>query len=286
MSKAVLITLTTAGADTGPFDLYSNADSYAVPFDTNVDKADLVAGYVATPVPDSATSIRVASVSACTNFVDLPISALPITTTTSTTTTTTTILGNCGEVNISNADLTDATGNTLYLNNTVYIVYINTSGVIVEETFSTSGLSYVCGTSSGQSPDIYYYKNNNLVSVVDSTFQLLGSNCTQPLNCYTVYEHFLGYVETNSFYIPDCCGAASAFYFDSCWDAVVVNISAIGNIRWFDCDGVEQITYIGSTGNYNLVGCVRYNSIDNGVPVPLQPATIVSVNYGNSLCNI
>lgn len=286
MAKSVLITLTTAGADTGPFDLYSDADSFAIPFEIGVPKSSLVAGYTSPFVPDSATTIRVASVSSCTNYVALVITPLPITTTTSTTTTSTTLLGNCGEVNISNADLTDATGNTQYLNNTVYIVYINTSGVLVEETFTTSGLTYVCGQSSGISPDIYYYKNNNLISVVDSSFQFLGSNCTQPLNCYTVYSHFLGYVETNSFYIPDCCGAANAFYFDSCWDAVVVNIGAIGNIRWFDCDGVEQITYIGSTGNYNLVGCVRYNSIDNGVPVPLQPATIVSVNYGNSLCNI
>jgi len=172
------------------------------------------------------------------------------------------------------------------LNGTIYVEYFNTSGVLVQETFSTPEVFYVCGSSSGSSPDIFYYKNNNLISPVDSTFQFLGTTCTQPLSCYTVYEHFLGYIDPLSGFTPDCCGAAYAFNFNSCYSSVVVNISAIGNIRWFDCDGVEQITYIGSTGNYNLVGCVRYQSVDSGVPVPLQPATIVSVNYGNTLCNI
>jgi hypothetical protein len=190
-------------------------------------------------------------------------------------------------VTVSNADLNDSTGNTMYLNGTIYVEYFNTSGILVQETFSTPETFYVCGTSSGTSPDIFYYKNNILISPVDSSFQFLGaSSCTQALNCYPVYEFFLGYQEPDGFYIVDCCSAAYAWYFYSCWDSVVVNISSIGNIRWFDCDGVEQITYIGTTGNYNLVGCVRYNSIDNGVPIPLQPATINSINWGNTNCNI
>jgi hypothetical protein len=35
----VLITLTTAGVSTGPFDLYSDVDGYLVPFETLVPKA-------------------------------------------------------------------------------------------------------------------------------------------------------------------------------------------------------------------------------------------------------
>jgi hypothetical protein len=182
--------------------------------------------------------------------------------------------------------LNDSTGNTLYLNGTIYIEYYNTSGVLVQETFSTPETFYVCGSASGSSPDIFYYKNNVLITPVDSSFVFLGTNCTQPLSCYPVYEYFLGYIDPLSGFTPDCCGAAYAYTYFSCWNDVTVNISAIGNIRWFDCDGVEQITYIGSTGPYSLVGCVRYDSVDNGVPVPLQPATITSVDYGTSNCNI
>lgn len=95
MAQTVLITLTTAGADTGPFDLLSNLDGYTVPFESSVPKLDLEAGYVSTLVPDGASIIRVKSISAlCTSYVDLNILP-PITTTTttsssSTTTTTTT----------------------------------------------------------------------------------------------------------------------------------------------------------------------------------------------------
>ena len=77
-----VITLAAAGIDTGPFDLYSDVDSYAVAFETGVSKSSLLAGYY-TFVPVGATIIRVKSASAlCTNFVNMEI----ITTTTTSTT--------------------------------------------------------------------------------------------------------------------------------------------------------------------------------------------------------
>ena len=82
MAQTVLITLTTAGANTGPFDLYSDADSYVTPFENNVPKASLVSGYTSSLVPDLATIVRVKSDAACTNYIDLTI----VTTTTTTTT--------------------------------------------------------------------------------------------------------------------------------------------------------------------------------------------------------
>jgi hypothetical protein len=94
MALTVLITLTTAGADTGPFDLYSNVDGYTVPFESGVAKLDLESGYVSYSVPDDTSSIRVQSVNAlCENYIDLTIEETTTTTTTSeeppTTTTTT-----------------------------------------------------------------------------------------------------------------------------------------------------------------------------------------------------
>lgn len=75
-----VITLAAAGTDTGPFNLFSNADSFSAAFETGVSKASLLAGYY-TFVPVGATTVRVKSASAlCTNFVDMGI------TTTSTTT--------------------------------------------------------------------------------------------------------------------------------------------------------------------------------------------------------
>jgi hypothetical protein len=90
MAQTVLITLTTAGTDTGPFDLFSDADSYVTAFENNVPKASLVSGYTSTLVPDLATIIRVQSDSLCTNYIDLPIVTTTTTTSTSSTTTTTT----------------------------------------------------------------------------------------------------------------------------------------------------------------------------------------------------
>lgn len=90
----VLITLSVTGASTGPFNLYTNIDGYAVPFESNVPKASLVAGYTSILVPTGTTIVKVKSVGACTNGVNLTIvplttTAAPTTTVPTTTTTTT-----------------------------------------------------------------------------------------------------------------------------------------------------------------------------------------------------
>jgi hypothetical protein len=90
---SVLITLTAAGADTGPFNLYSNTDGYVTAFETNVSKILLVGGYTSTLVPNGTTTIRVKSNNPglCVNYVDLAVSGITTTTTTSTTSTTTSV---------------------------------------------------------------------------------------------------------------------------------------------------------------------------------------------------
>ena len=105
----VLITLTTAGTSTGPFSLYSNVDSYSVPFETGVSKASLLAGYTSTLVPTSTTIIRVMSTGTCTNYTDIPIVPCTTTTTTSTstsTTTTTTTAAPCQQIFLYPANAT------------------------------------------------------------------------------------------------------------------------------------------------------------------------------------
>lgn len=81
----LLITLTTAGADSGPFDLYSNVDGFEFAFESGISKDDLLSGYLTTGIPDGTTTVRVTSAGSCTNYIDITVE-------TSSTTTTTTII--------------------------------------------------------------------------------------------------------------------------------------------------------------------------------------------------
>jgi hypothetical protein len=85
----VLITLTVAGADSGPFNLYSNLDGFTAAFESGVSKAALLAGYSSALVPNFTTVIRVLSTGDCTNYIDITLDA-PSTTSTSSTSSTTT----------------------------------------------------------------------------------------------------------------------------------------------------------------------------------------------------
>jgi hypothetical protein len=96
----VFITLSIAGADSGPFNLYSNIDGYVTAFESGVPKASLVAGYSSALVPDFTTTIKVLSTGTCTNYIYIPVEEITTTTTTSTTTvdpgtTTSTTTGAC-----------------------------------------------------------------------------------------------------------------------------------------------------------------------------------------------
>jgi len=87
----VTITLTTAGTDTGPFNLYSDVDGFVSAFETGVSKAALLAGYTSTLVPNGTTIIRVMSANPlCTNFIDIVIDKECTTTTTTSSTSSTT----------------------------------------------------------------------------------------------------------------------------------------------------------------------------------------------------
>ena len=77
----VLITLTTAGANTGPFNLYSNVDLYVSAFETGISQAALISGYTSTVVPAGTTNIRVKSAGSCVSYVDIPVSTTTTTTT-------------------------------------------------------------------------------------------------------------------------------------------------------------------------------------------------------------
>lgn len=57
----VFLTLTRAGEDSGPFDLYSDVNQYDSAFESGVDKNDLLSGYSSSLVPDFTNIIRIKS---------------------------------------------------------------------------------------------------------------------------------------------------------------------------------------------------------------------------------
>jgi len=69
----IKITLTTAEADTGPFDLYSNVDAFMSSFDVDITQGQLLAGYTTSDAPDGTTIVRVQSKGNCTSYVDIPL---------------------------------------------------------------------------------------------------------------------------------------------------------------------------------------------------------------------
>lgn len=161
----VLITLTSAGLDSGPFNLYSNVNAYGLPFQTGVSKASLLAGLSSSLVPDGTTIVRIKSDGACTNYIDVTVSGFTTTTTStsSTTTTTTTAApgitfstatcktGNCNDnaqctvhfpINVYNAPVgyyvqmvpeMSAGASMTYAQNDGYAVYTESSGLSTYE---------------------------------------------------------------------------------------------------------------------------------------------------------
>jgi hypothetical protein len=69
----VYIELTSAGADTGPFNLYSNVDLYTSAFEVGVSRLDLTNGYTSNVVPNETTSIRIKSSGNCINYIDIKV---------------------------------------------------------------------------------------------------------------------------------------------------------------------------------------------------------------------
>jgi len=73
MALSARITLTSAGADTGPFNLYSNIDNYVTPFETGILRSSLINGLITNNVPNSTSIIRLKSIGTCINYIDIDL---------------------------------------------------------------------------------------------------------------------------------------------------------------------------------------------------------------------
>jgi hypothetical protein len=161
----VLITLTIAGANTGPFNLYSNVDGFVSPFASGVSKAALLAGYTSTVVPLGTTTIRVVSFGECTNTIDISV----ITTTTTTTTVAPSIYTYSVKLDADSiANVCDQTPVTVYSTSNAFVpgapLYSSVSPFVI-----LSGYIYVSDVADG----IIY----NLDSVTGIVGSDTGSDC-------------------------------------------------------------------------------------------------------------
>ena len=189
---SALITLTTAGTGTGPFDLYSNANGYSVPFESNVSKVSLQAGYTSTLVPNGATIIRVKSTSgACPNYVDISLTGI---TTTSTTTTTTINAGYSIVYNSGAAPYASSPGITSYATYTVTVwgtsrsfrLYAFQTGPgdktatwnINSQTRTVSGPGNIYSSSITLAPGVYSVTNG--VQITNISGSGCGANIVTP----------------------------------------------------------------------------------------------------------
>jgi hypothetical protein len=135
----VFITLSIAGADSGPFNLYSNIDGYVTAFESGVPKASLLAGYSSVSVPDSTKTIRVLSTGTCTNYVDISVEEPP-------TTTTTTTIRSCIEITA------DSAGNCNGIPGYSVLEYTDCDGVYQTIALGTGVLPTFCTLVEGVTP--------------------------------------------------------------------------------------------------------------------------------------
>jgi hypothetical protein len=68
-----LLSILTAGEDTGPFDIYSNVDGFISAFEANVPKASLLSGYPSANIPNVTLIILFKSKGLCTNSISVPL---------------------------------------------------------------------------------------------------------------------------------------------------------------------------------------------------------------------
>ena len=147
----VLITLTVAGFDAGPFNLYSNVDGYVTAFATGITKPTLLAGYTSSVVPDGTTNIRVTSVGTCTNYIDL--SVLTTTTTTSSTSSTTSTTS-------STTSTTSSTSSTSSTSTTTSTTTPKPTSILRLQSFEVAGL-----TGGSSSVASYTFNLSNALTV-------------------------------------------------------------------------------------------------------------------------
>ena len=204
----ILITLTSAGNDTGPFNLYSNVDNYTTCFDSSISKAILIAGYTTTLAPTGTTTVRVASLGTCSNYVDIAV-VVPTTTTTSTTaapTTTSTTTAAPGTTTTTTTAAVDptTTTTTTYVGpptttttTTPYVGPPTTTTTTTAEpttTTTTTTAAPTTTTTTTTAPPVYYAFSLTAGAIDSSTA------CADSSPALTLYGSNISFLSNATFY--------------------------------------------------------------------------------------
>jgi hypothetical protein len=193
----VLVTLTLAGTDVGPFNLYSNVDGYTTALATGVSRTALVAGYNLLNVPDNASVIRVQSTGTCTNFLDILLSGATTTTTSSTSSTSTTTSTTTSTVPCLTGD-TSAIGSCAGGESALFTVSAGRTALITPNGYYYSGsgtrtyIAYIMNAANDTVLYTFTYTQTSMspgtwVSTLPSNILSAGSYRlrTDTVNCFT-----------------------------------------------------------------------------------------------------
>jgi hypothetical protein len=198
----VLVTLTLAGTDVGPFNLYSNVDGYTTAIASGVSRAALVAGYNLLNVPDNASVIRVQSTGTCTNYLDILLSGATTTTTSSTSSTSTTTSTTTSVVPCLTGD-TSAIGSCAGGESALFTVSAGRTALITPNGYYYSGsgtrtyIAYIMNAANDTVLYTFTYTQTSMspgtwVSTLPSNILSAGSYRlrTDTVNCFSASGSF------------------------------------------------------------------------------------------------
>lgn len=220
-----------------------------------------IAGYIEFINPACTTTSTTTTTSSTTSTTSTTSTS---TTTTSTSTTTTTTCGPCisWDVDIDQADLDDAIGNTLYPDNVVFIDFIDCS-VPLDPGFYLIGYdtagTYINGACSCSVPNIYYYKND-IQQLSISAVTNSGINCDDVITTTTTtLSPCVCYLLTNTRII-----SYGSYSYLNCDDVTVSGILSPGSslvvcarsiISLFKINAEEIVLGDYENPEYNLCTC-------------------------------
>lgn len=177
----VFTRLTDAGANTGPFLVYTDSDGYTTPiFGSPISLASLLIGFTSSAYPNNATIIRLVSQGACDTSIDIPIVTIN-------TTTTTTTINPFNFIIVNNSDRINAIG----------IVDIITSGIIFPVNHGTSQY----GDFSYSEETITLFVSNGQEGCICTTVNGISVDCQNVVPTSTAFLIPVGVVTTDDIII-------------------------------------------------------------------------------------
>jgi hypothetical protein len=242
----ITITLTSAGSDSGPFDLYTNATGSFTLMESGVSKITLLSGYTVTTL-DGTTVVRVQSTGECTNYQDIPVGL------TTTTTTTTVAPAVCTEYTVSTSSATGQSYTYTACDGTLSGGNIGGSGGYDADTFcAQTGTVVLTGAE--------LTLTTNLACTVEPTTTVAPTTTQPPIGLCTYYEAVV--------------------------DANDLAASQDGNVYFVyqDCDGVTQTSVQSNAGTFLNAFCSTGFSGTYIIVNNIQNTGLSTANYTAQAC--